>query len=75
MQFIDLSKQQDRIKKNIQKRIQDVLAHGKYIMGPEVYEIEQKLADYVGVKNCISCASGTDALLISLMAHSLMVSI
>lgn len=68
MQFIDLSLQQDRIKKNIRRRIFDVLAHGKYIMGPEVFEIEQKLADYVGVKNCISCSSGTDALLISLMA-------
>ncbi len=68
MQFIDLSLQQDRIKKNIRRRIFDVLTHGKYIMGPEVFEIEQKLADYVGVKNCISCSSGTDALLISLMA-------
>ena len=68
MQFIDLSSQQEKIKESLQKRIQDVLSHGKYIMGPEVYEIEQKLADYVGVKNCISCASGTDALLISLMA-------
>ena len=46
----------------------DVLAHGKYILGPEVGELEQTLAEYVGVKHCIACASGTDALLIALMA-------
>ena len=68
MQFIDLKAQQNRIRKNIEKRIQTVLDHGKYIMGPEVFELEEKLAEYVGVKHCISCSSGTDALLIPLMA-------
>ena len=71
MQFIDLKAQQDRIKSKIDKRIQDVLSHGKYIMGPEVFELEEKLADYVGVKHCISCASGTDALLIPLLAKNI----
>ena len=71
MQFIDLKAQQDRIKSKIDKRIQDVLSHGKYIMGPEVFELEDKLADYVGVKHCISCASGTDALLMPLLAKNI----
>ena len=70
MQFIDLKAQQKRIKTNIDKRIQSVLNHGKYIMGPEVFELEEKLAEYVGVKNCISCSSGTDALLIPLLAKN-----
>ncbi|MCE5286206.1 MAG: DegT/DnrJ/EryC1/StrS family aminotransferase [Pelosinus sp.] len=66
--FIDLKAQQDRIKEDLDRRIQKVLAHGQYIMGPEVHELEEKLADYVGVKHCLSVASGTDALLIALMA-------
>ena len=66
--FIDLKKQQEKIRKNIDKRISKVLNHGKYIMGPEVFELEEKLAEYVGSKYCVSCSSGTDALLISLMA-------
>ena len=68
MQFIDLKKQQLRIRDNIENRISSVLAHGKYIMGPEVNELEEKLATFVGVKNCITCSSGTDALLMSLIA-------
>ena len=68
MQFIDLKAQQKRIKSNIDKRVQSVFNHGKYIMGPEVFELEEKLADYVKVKHCISCSSGTDALLIPLLA-------
>ena len=68
MQFIDLGKQQELIKDKIDRRIQAVLKHGKYIMGPEVGELEQKLADCVGVKYCITCSSGTDALLMPLMA-------
>ena len=71
MQFIDLKAQQNRIKSKIDKRIQSVLSHGKYIMGPEVFELEEKLADYVGVKHCISCASGTDALLMPLLAKNI----
>lgn len=69
MQFIDLKAQQDRIRPQIDEAIKRVLDHGKYIMGPEVFELEERLADYVGVKHCISCANGTDALLISLMAQ------
>ena len=68
MQFIDLKTQYQRIETEILNNIKAVLDHGQYIMGPEVYELEVKLADYVGVKHCISCSSGTDALLMSLMA-------
>tara|TARA_Y100001958_G_C21226741_1_gene552220 strand:+ start:341 stop:1459 length:1119 start_codon:yes stop_codon:yes gene_type:complete len=68
MQFIDLKAQQRRIREKIDKRIKKVLDHGQYIMGPEVDELEEKLADYVDVKHCISCSSGTDALLIPLMS-------
>ncbi|MCF7826920.1 MAG: DegT/DnrJ/EryC1/StrS family aminotransferase [Candidatus Marinimicrobia bacterium] len=68
MQFIDLAKQQSLIKTNLDKRIQEVLAHGQYIMGPEIKEMEAQLAEYVGVKHCVSCSSGTDALLMPLMA-------
>lgn len=65
--FIDLAAQQKKIKTDLDRRIAAVLAHGKYILGPEVKELEEKLADYVGVKHCIACANGTDALLIALM--------
>lgn len=68
MQFIDLKAQQQRIRNNIDKRIAAVLDHGQYIMGPEVAELETKLAEYVGVKHCVSVASGTDALMIAMMA-------
>ncbi len=67
MEFTDLAAQQKRIKSQIDSGIQRVLAHGKYILGPEVGELEEKLAGYVGVKHCISCANGTDALQIALM--------
>lgn len=66
--FIDLSAQQERIRPQIDKRINDVLAHGQYILGPEVNELENKLKEFVGAKYCITCASGTDALQISQMA-------
>ena len=68
MQFIDLAKQQKLIKDELDNRIQAVLSHGKYIMGPEVKEMEVQLAEYAGVKHCVSCSSGTDALLMPLMA-------
>lgn len=68
MQFIDLKAQYGLISDHVNERIQNVLEHGQYIMGPEVKELEQKLADYVGVKHGIGVASGTDALLIALMA-------
>ena len=69
MQFVDLAYQQQRIKNQLDTRIQAVLAHGNYIMGPEVKELEDKLAAYVGAKHAIGCASGTDALLLALMAY------
>lgn len=68
MQFIDLAAQYQHLKSRIDKRIQQVLDHGQYIMGPEVYELEGKLAEYVGVKHAITCANGTDALTLSMMA-------
>ena len=68
MEFIDLKAQQERIKDKIDAGIQRVMAHGRYILGPEVAELEEKLADYVGCKYCITCANGTDALQISQMA-------
>jgi UDP-2-acetamido-2-deoxy-ribo-hexuluronate aminotransferase len=69
MEFIDLKKQYERLKPRIHARIDDVLRHGKFIMGPEVAELETKLAAYVGCTHCVSCANGTDALLLSLMAY------
>lgn len=68
MKFIDLAAQQKHIREDVDRRIKAVLDHGNYIMGPEVFELEEKLAAYVDVKHCISCASGTDALLMALMA-------
>jgi UDP-2-acetamido-2-deoxy-ribo-hexuluronate aminotransferase len=68
MQFIDLAAQQARIKDKIDANIQKVLAHGKYISGPEVTELEERLAAYTGSKHCITCANGTDALQIAQMA-------
>jgi len=68
IQFIDLQAQQALIKDKIDAAIQRVLQHGQYIMGPEVKELEDKLAAYVGVKHCITASSGTDTLLIALMA-------
>ena len=68
MEFIDLNAQQARIKTQIDEAIQKVLSHGKYILGPEVTELEERLAAYTGAKYCITCANGTDALQIAQMA-------
>ena len=68
MNFIDLDAQQRRIADKLNARMARVLAHGQYINGPEVRELEQILAGYVGSKHAIGCASGTDALLMALMA-------
>ncbi|WP_354687292.1 DegT/DnrJ/EryC1/StrS family aminotransferase [Cupriavidus necator] len=68
IEFIDLKAQQARIKFRINAGIERVLAHGQYILGPEVEELEQRLADYTGARHCISCANGTDALQIAQMA-------
>jgi UDP-2-acetamido-2-deoxy-ribo-hexuluronate aminotransferase len=66
--FIDLATQQDRLRPEIDTAISRVLAHGKYILGPEVTELEERLAAYTEAAHCITCANGTDALQIALMA-------
>lgn len=66
--FIDLKSQYKALEDSIKSRINTVLEHGQYIMGPEVAELETKLAEYVGVKHCISASSGTDTLMIAMMA-------
>lgn len=68
MEFIDLKTQQKRIRDRVEERIKRVLDHGQYILGPEVQELEEKLAEWVGVKHAIACANGTDALQLTLMA-------
>ena len=69
VEFIDLKAQQQRLGDRIPRAIQTVLDHGRYIMGPEVYELEQQLARFCGARHVISCASGTDALVMALMAR------
>ncbi|QVM92790.1 DegT/DnrJ/EryC1/StrS family aminotransferase [Pseudomonas entomophila] len=71
IEFIDLKAQQQRLKPALDEAIQRVLAHGQYILGPEVSELESKLAQYVGAKHCITCANGTDALQIAQMAFGI----
>ena len=66
--FIDLAAQQDRIRPRLETNLHRVLHHGSYVMGPEVAELERRLAEYVGVNHCIAVSSGTDALLVALMA-------
>lgn len=68
IEFIDLKTQQQRILPDLERRMKAVLAHGQYIMGPEIAELETLLAAYAGVRHCLAVASGTDALLIALMA-------
>ena len=68
IEFIDLKAQYADLKQSIDARIHRVLDHGQYIMGPEVRELEERLEAYTKAKHCISCASGTEALLMSLMA-------
>ena len=67
--FIDLKTQQEKIAPRLRERIERVLYHGKYIMGPEIKELEDRLAAYVGVNHVVTCSSGTDALLMPLMAY------
>lgn len=69
MNFIDLPAQQQRIRMQIEENIRKVLDHGQYIMGPEIGALEQALAEYTGVRHAIACSSGTDALLLALMAY------
>ena len=68
MDFIDLKAQYRHLKPRIDARIQTVLDHGQYILGPEVKELESRLAERIGAKYAIACASGTDALLVAMMA-------
>ena len=68
MDFIDLGAQYAALKDDIDRRIRTVLDHGHYIMGPEVAELEGALSQYVGVRHSVSCANGTDALQLALMA-------
>jgi UDP-2-acetamido-2-deoxy-ribo-hexuluronate aminotransferase len=68
MEFIDLKTQYQELSESINQRIQVVLDHGQYIMGPEVRELEDRLSIFTGAKHCITVSSGTEALLISLMA-------
>lgn len=68
LKFIDLAAQQRRIKDKIDAAIARVLAHGQYIMGPEVTELEQALQTFTGAKHALACANGTDALTLTLMA-------
>ena len=68
MDFIDLKTQYKALRETIDSRIQKVLDHGQYILGPEVPELEERLAAYTGARHCITVASGTEALLIALMA-------
>ena len=69
LEFIDLKAQQRRLGDRLPKAITRVLEHGQFIMGPEVRELEEKLSDFSGARHVITCASGTDALLLALMAH------
>lgn len=71
MQFIDLGIQQKRIRKQIETNIMKVLDHGRYIMGPEIAELENTLAKYVGIGHAVGVGSGTDALLMALLAHEI----
>jgi UDP-2-acetamido-2-deoxy-ribo-hexuluronate aminotransferase len=71
IEFIDLAEQYRHLQNEIDSNIKKVLLHGKYILGPEVKELEQQLAEYAGVKHAISCSNGTDALLMPLMAWGL----
>ncbi|HCD20472.1 MAG TPA: aminotransferase DegT, partial [Alphaproteobacteria bacterium] len=69
--LIDLGAQQARIRHKIDAGISRVLDHGMYIMGPEISAIEDRLAKAAGAKHCISCSSGTDALILALLAKGL----
>ena len=71
MQFIDLKHQYQTLQPRIDQAIQKVLNHGQYIQGPQVFELEAELATYSGTQYCVSCSSGTDALLMSLMAKGI----
>ena len=66
MQFIDLKSRHKLIGDKISARIQKVMEHGQFILGPEVHEVEEKLAQYTGSKHCVTVSSGTDSFLLHL---------
>ena len=68
MPFIDLAAQRARIADKVEAAVRRVIHHGAYIMGPEVFELEKQLASFCGAKHVVSCASGTDALTLVLLA-------
>jgi dTDP-4-amino-4,6-dideoxygalactose transaminase len=68
MEFRDLKKQYQVLREEMDQAVLDAMASGAYIMGPQVRELEQQLAEYVGVKHCLTCANGTDALTLALKA-------
>ena len=68
MDFIDLKTRLSRVRDRLDELVAAVHDHGQYILGPEVAELEEVLADYVGTKHCVGVSSGTDSLLIALMA-------
>ena len=68
IQFIDLKRQQEVLKDKIDNSISAVLGHGRYVFGPEITELEDRLSEYVGANHAIACSSGTDALLLSLLS-------
>ncbi len=68
MEFTDLKAQYRALKPEIDEGIRRVLDHGQYIMGPEVAELEERLADFVGTKHCITASNGTDTLMVAMMA-------
>jgi UDP-2-acetamido-2-deoxy-ribo-hexuluronate aminotransferase len=67
VEFIDLKTQQARIREDLDQRMAAVLDHGRYVLGPEVQELEQQLAEFTGARHCVSVGSGTDAAMIALM--------
>jgi dTDP-4-amino-4,6-dideoxygalactose transaminase len=71
MQFVDLAAQQKRIRSKILANIERTLSHGRFVMGPEVEEFEARMAGMLGVAHAVSCSSGTDALLMALLAHGI----
>lgn len=71
MDFIDLKTQYQRVRESMNRRMQAVLDHGQFVLGAEHQELERKLAEYVGVKHCIGASSGTDTLLIALLAYGI----
>ena len=66
--FIDLKAQYQALEKPIRQQIENVLQHGQFVMGPEMVELEKRLAAFVGVKHALTCSSGTDAAILAMMA-------